>query len=99
MILRERRTERGLLVSVCDRDVLGKTFENGDVSITVSESFYGGAEADDADEPTVVKSLDRARVANIVGDRAVEVAVDAGIIDEGHVLEIGATRHAQLVRL
>jgi hypothetical protein len=39
MLLRERRTDRGLLVSVCDTEVLGESFENGHVSLTVEESF------------------------------------------------------------
>lgn len=96
MILRERQTREGLLVSVCDTDVLGETFENGDVSITVNEEFYGGEEAG---RETVVKSLTRASIANIVGTKSVRVAIEAGIIDQQNVLEIGATRHAQLVRL
>ena len=96
MILRERRTQEGLLVAVCDAEVLGETFENGEVSLTVNEEFYGGEEADEA---TVVDSLARAQVANIVGSRAVEVAVEAGIIDDNNVLEVGGTRHAQLVRI
>jgi hypothetical protein len=96
MIVRERETERGLLVSVCDPDVLGETFEDGPVSITVTEEFYGGEEVDEA---MAVASLARASVANIVGTRAVEAAVDAGIIDEANVLDVDGTRHAQLVRL
>lgn len=96
MILRERSTDQGLLVAVCDEDVLGETFENGEVSITVNEEFYGG---DQVAEEEVVESLTRANVANIVGARAVEVAVEAGVIDDAHVLEIGETRHAQLVRI
>ena len=100
MILRERTTEQGLMVAVCDRDVLGETFENGHVSLTVSEDFYAGDEADaDAGESAVVESLSRAQVANIVGERAVAVAVEAGIIDAANVLDVGGTRHAQLVRL
>jgi len=84
------------MVAVCDSDVLGETFENGEISITVNEEFYGG---DEAEEETVVESLARANIANIVGSRAVEVAVEAGIIDDAHVLEVGETRHAQLVRI
>ena len=96
MILKERETEQGLLVSVCDRDVLGEHFEDGDVSITVTEEFYDG---EPVGEEAVLESLTRASIANIVGTRAVDVAVEAGIIDEGQVLEIGRTRHAQLLRL
>jgi hypothetical protein len=96
MILNERRTEEGLLVSVCDPDVLGETFEDGDISLTVTEEFYAGEEVD---EEAVVDSLRRASVANIVGDHAVRVAIDAGIVEEANVLSIEDTLHAQLLRL
>ncbi|WP_257299159.1 DUF424 domain-containing protein [Haloarchaeobius sp. FL176] len=96
MILNERRTEEGLLVSVCDPDVLGETFEDGDLSLTVSEEFYAG---DEVDEDQVIDSLHRASVANIVGERSVTVAIDAGIVEEANVLTIEDTLHAQLLRL
>jgi hypothetical protein len=38
-------------------------------------------------------------VANIVGEVAVELAIEAGFVDSEQVLEVGATRHAQLLRL
>ena len=98
MILKERKTERGLLVSVCDADVLGESFENGEVSLTVEEGFYAGEEADEVDEEAVVESLGRAAVANLVGTECVEVAVEAGIIDAEQVLEVGETLHAQYLR-
>ncbi|PSP74928.1 DUF424 domain-containing protein [Halobacteriales archaeon QS_1_68_20] len=96
MILTERETEEGLLVAVCDRDVLGETFAEGDLSLTVTEEFYGG---DQVDEQRVVESLSRADVANIVGVRAVALAVEEGFVDEANVLEIEDTRHAQLLRM
>ncbi|WP_440988461.1 DUF424 domain-containing protein [Haloarchaeobius baliensis] len=96
MILNERRTEEGLLVSVCDPDVLGETFEEGDLSLTVTEEFYAG---DEVDEDAVVDSLRRASVANLVGERSVRVAIDAGVVDEANVLTIEDTLHAQLLRL
>jgi hypothetical protein len=99
MLLRERETERGLLVSVCDADLLGRTFENGQVSITVEESFYGGEDAVEADADAVVAGLRRASVANLVGDECVGIAVEAGLVDEATVLEVGETRHAQLLQI
>ncbi len=95
-LLTERDTEEGRLVAVCDAEVLGDTFANGDVSLTVNEAFYGG---DRAGEESVIASLRAAQVANVVGERAVAVAVEAGIIDADTVLDVGATQHAQLVRL
>jgi hypothetical protein len=104
MLLRERRTPEGLLVSVCDVDCLGETYEgasgDGDgVSLAVTEEFYGGEDAEDVGPEAVVDSLRRATTANIVGDRAVGVAVDAGLIEEDRVLELDGTRHAQLLWL
>lgn len=96
MILRERETPEGLLVAVCDAGVLGETFAENGVSITVSPDFYGD---DEATEDEVVDSLSRASVANIVGTAAVSLAVEHGFVDEANVLDVGSTRHAQMLRL
>ena len=99
MLLKERQTPEGLLVSVCDPDCLGETYENGKVSLTVTEDFYGGDEAEDADEDAVVDSLHRATVANLVGEETVRVAIKAGVVDEETVLDLEGTLHAQLLWL
>ena len=96
MILRERETPEGLLVSVCDPGLLGETFESEQVSLTVNEEFYGG---DPADEDSVVDSLQRAVVANLVGVKAVELAIKHGFVDEQQVLELEGTLHAQMLRM
>ncbi|AXG05226.1 DUF424 domain-containing protein [Haloplanus rubicundus] len=96
MLVRERDTPEGLLVAVCDEECLGETYGNGDVSLTVTEEFYGGDEAD-ADE--VVDSLTRASVANLVGEQCVTVAIEAGLVDEERVLDLGDALHAQLLWL
>jgi len=94
MLLNERDTDEGLLVSVCDPEDLGETYEDGDVSLTVDPDFYDG---DEATEQEVVDSLARCTTANIVGTDAVDVAVDHGFVDEENVLELDGTRHAQLL--
>jgi hypothetical protein len=99
MFLTERETGEGLLVSVCDADVVGRTFEDGAVSLTVERSFYAGEDSVVADDDDVVDALRRATTANIVGERAVGLAIEAGIVEEANVLDIDGTRHAQLLRL
>jgi len=96
MLLRERETPEGLLVAVCDEECLGETYDHEAGSLTVTEEFYGGSEAD-ADD--VVDALSRASVANLVGDRCVGVAVGAGLVDEERILHLDGTRHAQLLWL
>jgi hypothetical protein len=96
VIVNERETPEGRLVAVCDDEVLGETFDNNGVPFEVTEEFYDGERAD---ETQVIASLARARVANIVGSRSVDLAVEHGFVEEANVLDIGGTAHAQLLRL
>jgi len=99
MLLRERETPEGLLVSVCDSDCLGETYVDEPVTLEVTEEFYGGQKATEVDASAVVDGLTRADVANIVGEQAVGVAIEAGLIDKDRVLEVDGTLHAQLLWL
>ena len=94
LLLNVRSTEKGRLVSVCDADVLGEKFEAGDVSLSVTPEFYDG---EAVDEQQVVESLARCSVANIVGTRAVGLAIEHGFVEEENVLDFEGTRHAQLL--
>jgi hypothetical protein len=96
LLLSERETPEGLVVAVCDETTLGESYENGRVSLTVTEEFYGG---EAADAETVLAALARAETANLVGEEAVETAIDGGFVDPENVLELNGTVHAQYVRL
>lgn len=96
LLLNERETDEGRLVSVCDADVLGEEFENGDVSLTVDPEFYDG---DVASEQAIIDSLAKCSVANLVGTRAVGLAIEHGFVEEENVLNFDGTRHAQLLWL
>ncbi|WP_251331244.1 DUF424 domain-containing protein [Haloplanus pelagicus] len=96
MLIRERDTPEGLLVAVCDEECLGETYDGDGVSLTVTDEFYGG---DEGDADDVVDALTRASVANLVGERCVSVAIDAGLVDEERVLDLDGALHAQLLWL
>ena len=96
MIVRERETPKGLLVAACDPGLLGETFEEGDVRLTVTEEFYGGEEVDEA---AVLDSLSRATVANLVGGEVVSLAVEHGFVDEANVLHVDGVQHAQVLTM
>lgn len=96
MLLVERETPEGLLVSVCDADDLGETFEADEATITVDPEFYDGERADESE---VTAALARCTVANLVGSRTIEVAIEAGYVAEENVLEFDGSRHAQYLEL
>ncbi len=90
------RVKGEVLVAVCDSELVGRTFRDGELKIEVKESFYGNREVG---EEEVRKALRIATIANITGRRAVELAIEMGIIDKDNVLKIGECWHAQMVVL
>ncbi len=88
------RVRGEILVAVCDAEIVGKTFRDGELKIEVKEDFYG---FDEVGEEEVRRALRQATIANITGKRAVELAIKLGIIDKTRVLKIGECLHAQMV--
>lgn len=97
LLVTERETGEGTLVSICDIECLGETYEEGAISLTVTEEFYGGDEAEELDSETAMNRLRGADTANLVGEECVTAALEAGIVNEGGVLEVEETLHAQVV--
>ncbi|WP_435063339.1 DUF424 domain-containing protein [Halobaculum sp. EA56] len=98
-LITRRETPEGTLVAVCDADVLGETFEDGAVTLEVTEEFYGSDDAEHGDADAVVRGLYDADTANLVGEDCVGVAVEEGVVDADRVLEVDGTLHAQLLWL
>ena len=88
------RVRGEIVVAVCDSELVGKIFREGDLKIEVKESFYG---EEDVNEEEVKRALRMATIANITGKRAVQLAIEMGIIDRENVLKIGDCWHAQMV--
>ena len=94
--LKVRENFEHYIVAMCDKPLLGKTLNHGDVKFRVSEDFYGG---DLVDVKTCVEHLSRATIANMVGKKSVDAAIHAGFVNEQAVLYIEGHPHAQWVKL
>lgn len=93
--LRVINDKRSVLVAICDAGLLGETFRQGKMKLEVSREFYGGAlcTVDKA-----MKALAEADTANLVGEAAINAAVDKGFVDPQAVIYFGAVPHVQIVR-
>lgn len=90
------KRERGeVVVTVCDSELFGETFKEGELSLEIDEDFYEGEEASVEE---CLNALERATIANLVGS-IVEHAIENGYIDSDYVLEIEDVPHAQMMRL
>ncbi|MFA5332379.1 MAG: DUF424 domain-containing protein [Methanoregula sp.] len=91
-----RSPEVGDVVAVCDHELLNTTITNGDLRVTVTESFYGNTRVDEA---TVEEALRHGDNINLMGERAVAIAVKLGLIGRADCIMIGSIPHAQIYRL
>ncbi|HII14730.1 MAG TPA: DUF424 family protein [Nanoarchaeota archaeon] len=81
------------VVSLCDANLLGKSFEEGDFCLDVSEHFFKGEERT---EEYIAGMLQSAGNAAIVGKDSVDLAVKHGIISKDCVRKVGKVPFAYL---
>ncbi|MCK4938222.1 MAG: DUF424 family protein [Methanosarcinales archaeon] len=93
MYIKIYETEVSILVTVCDRELIGKTLRNNGMKLEIDEEFYKGELADNAQVQT---ALLEATTANIVGERSVDNAMKCGTIDQSCIIYIGGVPHAQM---
>ena len=72
-----------MLLAACDEDLVGKEFYMGEL----------------VSEETLAERLRSVSVINLVGERAVAVAVEQGLVDPECILIIDGIKHAQAVKL
>ena len=89
-------TQGEVLLAACDDELLGRRFEEGELQLEVSESFYGG---ESVSKETYIEKLKTATIANIVGKKTVNIAVELGMVHENCLLEIAGVPHALIARM
>ncbi|MFC1704779.1 DUF424 domain-containing protein [Nanoarchaeota archaeon] len=95
MIVKEHKTPEGKkLVAICDSDLLGKKFEQGNLQLDLTSGFYKGKEMGAEEVKEILKDC---YIVNVVGDESIAFLVSLGIIDKKHVLKVGGVPHAQAV--
>lgn len=95
MIVKIHKNNDGkVILAVCDKELLGKKFEEGKLQLDLSSKFYDGKEMQ---EETLLKLFKSAYIINLVGKRSINIAIKAGIIDRERVIKIKNVPHAQVV--
>ncbi|MBR9692067.1 DUF424 family protein [Candidatus Woesearchaeota archaeon] len=93
MIGRIHKTHEGRVVlAVCDSDIAGKCFEEGDLQLDLNSNFYKGEEMS---EERILELFKVVHIVNLAGKKAVELGKKAGIVEK--VIEIEGVPHAQAV--
>jgi len=91
MLAKIHRSYRDV-VAICDKELIGKKFEEGKKQLEVSENFFGGEEMT---KEEIIKLIERQvkedASFNIAGKESVATAIEMGLANEksvGYVQEI-----------
>ena len=75
----------GLMLNICDADLLGKTLNRGNFTLKISEKYYAEKVVDKEEAKDLLK---RSNSINMVGKEIIALSVTMGIGSQGGVKEI-----------
>ena len=84
------------VLAVCDAELHNTTIVHGDMTVHIHECFYGTRRVN-ADE--VKEALKKAENINLMGEKSVALAIEAGLITRADCIMIGQIPHVQIFRL
>lgn len=79
------------IISIADKDLVGKEFEEGEKYLNVSKNFYDG---EDMNKEETIKSLNGAISINIVGKESIKFALDSKLIKKDNILKVNGVPYA-----
>lgn len=90
------RLDNGVMLTIADDNIIGKTFSDGDLKIEISKEFYSDKKCNENDAKELLKS---ATIVNAVGKKIVNLMVEEGIADKKNILFIKGIPHAQVIKI
>lgn len=93
--LKTYNTEKGHMAACCDQGLIGKTFREGRLRLSLETGFYGNSLLGLAEALVV---LETAAILNLVGPEIVAAAVERGLVHPDAVISIGGVPHVQVMK-
>jgi len=89
-------TENNTVLACCDKELIGKAFEEGDFYFEVKETFYKG---ETIDEEKLIKLLEENSNINLVGNKTIGIAIKQGFLREEDIIKIKNIKHAIILKV
>jgi hypothetical protein len=98
MYMKIHETAKMRIVAVCDKDLIGKVLEDEGKCLDLDKyrSFYIG---EDVEEARVKAALKEFGSANIVGKKAVDIALDLGLVEKEGIMYIKKIPYIQIYKI
>lgn len=92
MYIKIHNTGDRAVIAVADKELIGKTIEENNLELKITERFYKGEEKT---EEEIIEILKKATNVNLVGKKTINAALKAGVISKENILTIQNIPHAQ----
>ncbi len=89
------KSEKDVILAVCDAELAGKTLSEGKLRLQVKEQFYCNAQSGEE----VVKLFEMATIINLVGEKIVVLAEKKGWLEMKNTIKINGVPHAQIIKI
>lgn len=77
------------VVAICDKELIGKQFEQDNLQLDVKESFYKGEEKSPEEVKKIMQSMKAEEATfNFVGEKTIKMAIEVGLISPESVKKI-----------
>lgn len=77
------------VVSICDKDIYGKVFTEGDRQLDLTGKFFEGEEVDKEKlREEIIKCIREDATFNIIGNKSVDLAKEIGLAEEEDILSV-----------
>jgi hypothetical protein len=94
MIVKVHSAPNGKMFAICDSELKGKIFEEGEKQLDLSSNFYDGDETSPEELAKIIKDY---YIINAVGKESVSFLIGKGFVDKENVMEIAGVPYAQCV--
>jgi len=85
-----------ILLAISDSNIVGKTLQEKDIKIKVSEDFYSEKSCDDNEATILIK---RATIVNAIGKNIINLMIKGKFIEKENILKINGVPHAQIITI
>lgn len=94
LVVKVHKKEKRTIISVCDKDLIGKVFSQGSSQLDLSGDFYKGEEMDKVEIGDLMRNSDGV---NLVGKEACALALDEGVVEKEDIMTVQGVPHVQVV--
>ena len=93
---KSHKNGKDVIIAMCDAEVVGKTFRQGQLKLHVNSEFYDGSRLS---LEQGFAQIDQATIINLTGAKVVERGIKEGVVHRDAIIRISGVPHAMWVKI